>query len=589
MKLYAGSILLVTFAVLFSSATAAEKRADSVVAEVRENLPPITSADWSSFNHDVLGWRFNPVEQSLTADNAAQITEKWRFPAEGSDMEIGVIHATPTVVNGHVYFGTANDTAFYKLRPDGTVAWIFHLPISNGLVARRARNRNQLFGGNGILTSALVTNSGVYFGNNIGEFYALDRVTGEPKWKIDTRAAGFPNYHEINIFNASAILADGKVIVGGGGYEHPYPADPSYECCTGRGFVVAFEPDTGEVVWKYEVGEEPQKFIEPVVMEDDNGIHTFQYGPSTSSVWSTPSYDKESGTIFFGTDVHNAPRKPTKDNPRYDTDYSAAVVAVDVATGKEKWVTQVNPGDIYNMTLAAYDPETGRYKDGSVGDTPKIYSIEHEGQQIKVVGAGSKNGGFFVLRVDTGEIVANTPVYSGKPEYPLAPPRDPRTIALPSIIGGIQTGCATDGRNVYTNGIDWLAMNTRSGHPPEAGRVVSVAGGLKTENWRHERPTVNSFFGESGDPIASGIAVGGGLACFTSTLSEKLILLNAETGATVKEIDVGTVWSGPSISRGRIFVGTGSMLFLGQKLTGTLHSFGLPEEDEIDRMGSGKE
>jgi len=40
-------------------------------------------------------------------------------PAKGANESIGVIHATPTVVNGYVYFGTSTFPAFYKLKPNG--------------------------------------------------------------------------------------------------------------------------------------------------------------------------------------------------------------------------------------------------------------------------------------------------------------------------------------------------------------------------------------------------------------------------------------------------------------------------------------
>ena len=159
-------------------------------------------------------------------------------------------------------------------------------------------------------------------------------------------------------------------------------------------------------------------------------------------------------------------------------------------------------------------------------------------------------------------------------------------IALPSPIGGIQTGCATDGKNVFTNAIDWLSLNTKRPTAPEGGRVVSVTGSLEVENWRHERPKVGSSIG---DPVGSGIALGPSIACFTPTVSEQLVVLDAQTGKMLKEIPIGTVWSGPSISRGRIYVGTGSILFLKKQMTGTLYSFGLPGEDEIARMGVGNE
>ena len=570
------------------------KRTAAEVTAIRGKLPPITDADWSMYNHDVRGWRFNSAEDALSPDNAAKLVEKWRFPSSSSPMTVGAIHATPTVVNGHAYFGTATYPAFYKLKPDGTLAWVYRIPKNKTPHILPQGGVNTINVNDGIVTSALVTNRGVYIGNSSGMFFALDRVTGEELWKVDTRAEGFPNHHAINTFNASAILADGKVIVGGGGYEHPYPLDPEYQCCTGRGFVVALDPDSGEVVWKYEVGEEPQKFPEPIAIEDDNGKHVFTHGPSTSSVWSTPSFDEATGTIFFGTDVHNSPRQPTDDDPRLYSKYSAAVIAVGVKTGREKWVTQLNAGDIFNHTMSGYDSKTGRYKDCSIGDTPKLYQIDVEDVPTSVVGVGCKNGGFYVMRADNGELVAQTPVYSGKPKYPLAPSRDPRMIALPSAIGGIQTGCATDGTSVFTNGMDWLSLNTnttktKKSVAPEAGRVVCLQTDLENESWRHERPKIRSPLYTGGDPVAAGIALGGDIACFAPAVSEQLVVLNASSGDVLKQLPIGAVWSGPSISRGRIYVGTGSVMFLKQQWTGALISFGLPGEDEVDRMGAGNE
>src|SRR5262249_43429018 len=79
-----------------------------------------------TYNHDVLGTRHNPAERTLGKENAGQLVEKWRFPAQDSELQIGVIHATPAVVVGSVYFGTvALDPTFYKLTPDGKVCWSY--------------------------------------------------------------------------------------------------------------------------------------------------------------------------------------------------------------------------------------------------------------------------------------------------------------------------------------------------------------------------------------------------------------------------------------------------------------------------------
>ncbi|MGB0775629.1 MAG: hypothetical protein ACPGUY_07265, partial [Akkermansiaceae bacterium] len=58
------------------------------------------SADWSSYNHNESGSRFNSVERHLSVKNVPNLIEKWRFPSKGAGYKIGAIHATPTVVNG---------------------------------------------------------------------------------------------------------------------------------------------------------------------------------------------------------------------------------------------------------------------------------------------------------------------------------------------------------------------------------------------------------------------------------------------------------------------------------------------------------
>jgi outer membrane protein assembly factor BamB/dienelactone hydrolase len=574
-------------------------------------------ADWTSYNSDVMGSRQNRGETAISPENAARLELKWRFPAEGSDLQLGTIHATPIVVGGYVYFGTATIPAFYKLTPEGKVRWTYRNPAYRTSKPSTEMRKGVPQGGerfqssdNGVLGSALVEGDTVYFGDLGGWFYALDRATGTERWRINARGKDFPGPHPINVFIASPIMADGKLIVAGGTLEQLVAASPFYRGSNGRGFVLALEPKTGRIIWKYDLGEKPERLDPPITITDSWGPHVFYYGPGTSSIWSTPSFDAETGTIFFGTDVNTAPRRPTSDDPRLATGVSCAIVAVDVKDGKQRWATQINPGDVWTNSMRSYDPKEGRYKDQSIGDTPKIYTITVEGKPVKVVGAGCKNGGFYVLRASDGMMVDHTPIYTGPPAFPLSPEPDRRMLALPSCVGGLQTGCATDGQTIFTNGIDALLLGSQekallSGVPPTAGRVVAISLDSKTERWRYERPRVASLGGpppkgvykDVGDPVASGIAVANGVIYFTAVASGKLVVLNAATGSLLKEIEIGPVWSGPSVSRGRVYVGTGNTLFnpgnyetfFPKKYSGVLYSFGLPGEDEVSRMGAGKE
>lgn len=566
--------------------------------------------DWPMYNRDVLGTRHNPAETGIGKENAGQLVEKWRFPAKGSDQQIGVIHATPVVVGGEVYFGTATDPTFYKLGPDGKVKWTYK-NNDRGLLSKLSGigpNARFQSSADGIMASALVSGDTVYFADIGGWVYALDRANGKERWKLNLRAKDFPGSHAMNVVFASPILASGKLIVAGGTLEQLIAGSAFYrQGSTGRGFVMALEPRDGKLIWKYDLGPTPEPLSPPITIKDSWGDHTFSYGPSTSSIWSTPSFDAEAGTLFFGTDVNTAPRKPTADNPRLDTPESCAVVALNVKDGKPRWVTQINAGDVWTNSMRSFDPKTGKYKDQSIGDTPKIYAIPVDGKPTKVVGVGCKDGGFYVLRAGDGKMVDHTPVYRGAPSYPLSPAPDRRMIALPSLIGGLQTGCATDGTTIYTNGIDALLLGSQekaadSGVPPTAGRVVAISLDTKTERWRHERPKVASLggpppkpvFKDVGDLVASGVAVANGVVYFTGVAGGKLVALDAASGTVLKEIEIGPVWSGPSVSRGRVYVGTGNTLFnaadyeafFPKRFTGTLYSFGLPGEDEVDRMGA---
>jgi outer membrane protein assembly factor BamB len=557
--------------------------------------------DWPTYNCDVLGSRHNAGETALGKADVGRLEEKWRFPPRGADFEIGAVHATPVVVNGHVYFGTVNEPAFYKLTPDGKVKWSFRLDEDKDRVAFKVGFHAGIYG------SALVTDDAVYFATLAGFVYALDRKSGRERWRLDMRAQTFPDAHPLNGTFASPILADGKVVVAGGALEQGIRHfDPGYEGFTGRGFVIALEPGTGRLAWKYDVGPKPERLDPPITIEDAWGKHVFQFGPATSTVWSTPSYDAASRTLFFGTDTNNAPRRPTQDDPRLDTRYACAVIAIDARDGAERWVTQINRGDVWMSRMRAYDPKTGRYLDQSIGDTPRVFTVPWDGTPTLVVGFGCKNGGFYIARAADGTILNHTPLYEGPPAVPLDPPPDKRMLALPGPIGGLQTGCATDGKRVYTNGIDANQLGTQEssfgGRPPSGGRVVAVSLDAREEHWRHERPKVASIggppprpvFKDVGDPVASGLAVANDVVYFTTLMTSRLTALDAATGKVLREIQLPPVWSGPAVSRGRVYVGTGNIVlphfFLGPtQSTGTIFSFGLPGEDEVSRIGGGNE
>ena len=522
-----------------------------------------------------------------------------------------MVHATPVVVNGFVYFGTTrSNPSFYKLTPSGELDWEY--PIESVITAEE-EDPYILHGAegvsDGVMNAALVHGDRVYFGTFGGQIICLDRFSGDEVWKIKTKKPPFPGAHGSNTVMSSPIMADGKLIVAGGGFEHRLGAAPDYPCCSGRGYVAALEPESGEVIWKYDVGPEPETFQKPIPMKAVDGTEKeYVAGPSTSSVWCTPSYDPETQILFFGTDTHNSPRRPTEEDARLYNKFSSAIIAIDACTGKHRWVRQLVANDVWNNSIPAYDPETGEYKDLSIGDTPKLYTVDVDGVSHDVVGVGCKNGSFYVLDRSSGEILVQTPTFRGPPEPDRIATKESRILALPSAIGGLQTGCAFDGSRVYANGMDWpgLAVSLSrqvAMYPPSGGRVTAITPSTLREFWRHERPKVrfvnqpDGVVFNCGDPVASGIAAAGGLLFFTTNLSGKLSVLDASSGEQLNEFDIGPVWCGPSVSRGRVYVGSGNNLFrpwnaetaedspggfsLPKTEFGAVYCFGVAGDDEV--------
>ena len=247
-------------------------------AQAPPNPPTIAgdAHDWPMYNRDVLGMRFNFAEKSLGPKNVGELIEKWRFPARDSSDKIGHVHTVVTV-KGCVYFGTVSMPAFYKLGPDGKQKWVYRdvdLPQRVSAVSKASHPLPPA----GFLNSSLITLDTVYVGDAGGYIYALDEATGKERWKIDTRNKPFPGAHTSNCVFSSPILAEGNIVLGGGAYEHLVAADPKNRGCTGRGFVVALEPRTGKVVWKYDVGPEPKEFDKPVTIRRFHGFLLGQAG-----------------------------------------------------------------------------------------------------------------------------------------------------------------------------------------------------------------------------------------------------------------------------------------------------------------------
>jgi polyvinyl alcohol dehydrogenase (cytochrome) len=412
------------------------------------------SNDWPMYNHDVLGTRFNPAETTLTRDSVRRLKIKWIFPTKGD------VYATPSVVNGIVYAGDTSGR-FYALTSLGKRLWETKV--------------------NGPITdSALVTDQMVIFGDQAGFIYGLERNKGKLVWSNQ------PNSDASSAIFSSPILANGQVIVGISSFETPS------KLSTFRGSVVSLDPNTGRQNWQ---------------------TYLIEGSGSGAGVWSTPTYDVMTDTVYVTTANNHSPPA---------TDTSDAFVALRGTDGKIVWKNQRVPNDIGDIKA-------------DIGDSPQVYTIFSGGETRRVIGAGEKQTGeYWVLDAATGDLVGSIQ-------------------AVPSCEGseGLFADSAINENDgvVFVNGVNCRVPS----HPPflpPTGAVIALKSDASKKLWEF-----TSFVA----PVLSGVAVANGVVYFNASgLFSILYALDAETGRVLGGVLTSGGISGPAVSHGQIYLGTGT-------------------------------
>lgn len=368
--------------------------------------------------------------------------------------------------------------------------------------------------GGSITASALVKGNVIVIGDLKGNLYGLARNTGAVVWSFK------PDNHQQAAIFGSATQVGGYVAIGVASNEEAAAADPNYPCCSSRGSLVLLDPKDGTVEWQTYMITAAQKAA----------------GASGSSIWSSPAYDPSSKLIYVTTG--NNFSQPT-------TLSSDAIVAIDARNGAIVWMNQRYPNDEWNFRFP-FSPE---HPDADFGDSPQIYTLANG---KKVVGAGQKSGFYHVLDAQTGALINQNQVEVG------------------GTLGGLFADTAVANGVVFANGINWPNPGGPPG--PQAGDLIAISGDASQVLWDLNLPF---------SPIFGGVATANSVVYCTSTYGpygSNLYAVDAVTGTVLKTVNIGLSASGPSVSRGQVYVGTGDALLVGFGLglvSGTITALGL--------------
>ena len=380
-------------------------------------LDPARTPGWMGWGNDAANSRF-AAQGGLTAADLPRLKLKWAFGYDGAT----AARVQPAMAGGRLFVASDN-AELHALDPKtGCTYWTFRAEsgVRSGLTVGPYRD-----GG--------VAGYAVYFGDQRANAYAVDAVTGRQIWKRKV------DDHQAAAITGALTIADGTVFVPVQGLnEEGTGGRGQAPCCTFRGSLSALDAGTGAVIWKtYTVGE-------PRVRGRNTRSGQDALGPAGGGIWSAPTVDVTRRAVYVTTGNGYA------DPPQPMTD---AVIAMDMDSGKVKWVFQATPNDNWLGGC-------GRGSEGNPG-CPQPQGPDHdfsaapllataEGRQIIIV--PQKSGIAHALDPDKGELMWQHRFGQG------------------SGLGG-QWGGSFDGQHVYFGVGDFLTPN------PGGVRAVRAATG----------------------------------------------------------------------------------------------------------------
>ncbi len=360
-----------------------------------ERLTKPDDGDWTMIRRTYDGWGFSPLAQ-ITAQNVQRLQPAWVFATGVNSGH----EAAPLVNNGVMFVATPGSQVLAIDAATGNLLWRYRRQLPAGAILPHQTSRGVALYGDK-----------VFFAAGDATLVAIDAKTGKEVWTKSV-ADNQTGYY----MTLAPLVAGGTVMVGASGGELGI-----------RGFVAAFQADTGEELWR----------TYTVPAPGEPGSETWpkgdQWKNGGGSVWVTGNYDPATNLAYWG--VGNGGPWMGDQRPG-DNLYTSSTIAIDVATGKIKGHHQYDPNESWDWDEVS---------------PPILVDYQRNGKTVKGLIDVARDGYLWFLERSDGAIkfVEGTPfvkqnVYksldpkTGRPE--VDPDRKPGTGKTadfcPSLWGG---------------------------------------------------------------------------------------------------------------------------------------------------------
>jgi quinoprotein glucose dehydrogenase len=412
-----GSLVVCTAALLFSM-TQDPHQVTGTLPTAQGPVEPAASTggvpegEWHAYGRTGFGQRYSPLMQ-ITPANVEQLQVAWQFQTgdvrgrPGDPVET-TYEVTPLKVDDRLYLCTPHQLVIALDATTGAEVWRYDPKIEGDLALQHLTCRGLSYQPPTAETSTATdgcTHGKLFMPTADARLIALNpndgsvcSAFGDGKGQIDLMAH-MPNARRGAYYSTSPVVVTKKlVIVGGTVLDNVSTREQS-------GVIRAFDVDTGALVWNWDSGNPDA--TEPIAPGQT-------YTANSPNSWSISSVDEALGMVYVPMgnqppDQWGGHRSPSAEK------YSSSVVALDLSTGKVRWVFQTVHHDLWD-----YD----------VPSQPSLIDLTIDGAAVPALVQPTKQGELFVLDRRTGapiNPVTEVPAPGGAAAGDHTAPTQPKT------------------------------------------------------------------------------------------------------------------------------------------------------------------
>ena len=388
LKRFLGTLILVILTTEIQPPVLAQSAESGVTYEDLLNGLSEPSS-WLTYSGDYTGQRHSPLTM-ITPENVQDLVPIWTFQTGTMTRGRG-FETTPLVLDGVLYVTGSNNFAWALDARTGRPFWQYRRNLPDDLTYGSSAPVNRGFG---------ILGDRLFMVTLDAHLLALDRKTGSVLWDIE-----LADYRIGYAATLAPLVIDDKVIVGISGGEYPT-----------RGFIDAYDPTTGDRIWRFYTVPSPGEF----------GSETWPDDPEVMArggggTWMTGSFDPELDLIYWGTGNPNPDYYGEKREG--DNLFTNSIVAIEANTGILRWHYQFTPHDLH---------------DWDSNHVPVLADLVLDGELRKVVMVANRNGFFYMLDRVTGELLV------GKPFTDTTWAREIGSDGRPIVLNDGSKGCLPD-------------------------------------------------------------------------------------------------------------------------------------------------